>query len=254
LPTALGFAQQQVHRLSALRRPSGKRRAQTAELDDEDVEPPVPPGLGELSASLESAAEFLRIDRDLLHVAAKASQPLGDSGFDRDAVRAWVGKLAAKDKDELITNLIVDSDNAQVTELLQRFLKQRAAGGAGPAVTGRTVGQLLRAAEAYAEERKRIGAAKGAKEKARREREAAISREKHLDSLTGRESKLWAEVDALIATKQPKSYDQAVKILIDLRDLDARGKVGVFRMRLEALRHAHARKPTFIERLRKAGL
>ena len=229
-------------------------RAQAAELDDDDVEPPVPPGLGELSASLESLAEFLRIDGDLLHVAAKASQPLGDTGVDRDAVRAWVGKLEAKDKDELLANLIVDSDHAQFTELRLRFLKERAAGGTGPAATGRTVGQLLKAAKAYAAKRQRTEAEKRAKEKARREREAAIAREKHLDSLVGREAKLWAEVDTLVASKQPKSYDQAVKLLVDLRDLEARGKGNDFRMRIEALRQAQTRKPSFIERLRKAGL
>jgi hypothetical protein len=229
-------------------------RAQSGELDDENVEPPVPSGLGKLSASLESLAEFLRIDGDLLHVAAEASPSREDSALNRDEIRAWVGKLASKEKDALIASLIVDSDHALVTELLQRFLKERAAGGADPATTGRTVGQLLRAAEEYTEKRKRIEAEKRAKEKASRGREAAIAREKHLDSIIGREPKLWAEVDTLIATKQPKSYDQALKLLVDLQDLDARGKGGDFRQRMEALRHAHARKPSFIERLRKAGL
>lgn len=229
-------------------------RAQAGELDDEDLEPPVPPGLGQLSASLESLAEFLRIDGDLLHVAAEDSPPLAGVGIDRDEVRTWSGTLATKEKDELITNLVVDADHAQVAELLQRFLKQRAAGDGDSATTRRTVGQLLPAAEAYATERKRIEAEKRAKAKARREREAAIAREKHLDSLVGRETKLWAEIDGLVATKQPKSYDQAVKLLVDLLDLDARGKGGDFRLRIEALRQAQARKPSFIERLRKAGL
>ena len=35
--------------------------------------------------------------------------------------------------------------------------------------------------------------------KARREREAAIAREKHLDSLIGKEAKLWAKVESLAA-------------------------------------------------------
>jgi len=117
-------------------------RAQSGELDDEDVEPPVPTGLGKLSASLESLAEFLRIDGDLLHVAAEASPSREDSALNRDEIRAWVGKLASKEKDTLIASLIVDSDHALITELLQRFLKERAAGGADPAKTGRTVGQL----------------------------------------------------------------------------------------------------------------
>ena len=76
-------------------------RAQTGELDDDDTEPPVPPGLGQLSASLVSLTEFLRIDGDLLHVAAEASPPIGDTGLDRDKVR--VGSASSvKEKDELI--------------------------------------------------------------------------------------------------------------------------------------------------------
>jgi hypothetical protein len=62
------------------------------------------------------------------------------------------------------------------------------------------------------------------------------------------------DVDALVATKQPKSYDQAVAVLVDLRDLAARGRAGNFGIRIEALREAQARKPSFIGRLTKAGL
>ncbi len=52
-----------------------------------------------------------------------------------------------------------------------------------------------------------------AAEKARREREQAEKRKKHLGSLAGRESSLWAKVDELIATKLPKRYDEAVSLL-----------------------------------------
>lgn len=93
-----------------------------------------------------------------------------------------------------------------------------------------------------------------AREKARREVEATIARERHLDSLVGHEAELWSEVDGLIATKQPKSYDLAVKFLVDLRDLASRGQGGDFDLRIEALHQAQSRKPSFIERLRKAGL
>jgi hypothetical protein len=229
-------------------------RAQSGELDHHETEPPLPPGLDQLSASLESLAEFLRIDGDLLHVAAETSPPISDAGIDRDEVRAWVGKLGTKEKDEIITSLMVDADHAQVVELLQRFLKKRSAANGGLATTGRTVGQLLQAADAHATQRERIDAEKRAKEKARCEREAAIAREKHLDSLFGREKKLWAEVDNLVASKQPKNYDQAVKLLVDLRDLAARGKGGDFGLRIEALRQTHARKPSFMKRLKKSRL
>src|SRR5262249_343388 len=49
---------------------------QGRELDDDEVEPAVPPGLGELSGPLRSLADFLRLDQDLLAVAAEASRPV----------------------------------------------------------------------------------------------------------------------------------------------------------------------------------
>jgi hypothetical protein len=229
-------------------------RVQAGEIDDTEPEPPVPPGLGQLSASLDSLAEFLRIDDDLLHIAATASPPLSDFALDRDEFLAWVGALASAEKDELITRLVVESDQAAVAELLQRFLRQRGAAGTGPVTTSRTVGQLRAAAEAHAKQRKRIVAEQRAEEKTRREREAATAREKHLDGLVGREAKLWAEIDTLVATTQAAGYDQALQHLLDLRDLDARGRGGDFRLRIASLRQAHARKLSFIKRLDKAGL
>jgi hypothetical protein len=46
-----------------------------------------------------------------------------------------------------------------------------------------------------------------------------------------------------------------VNVLTDLRDLAARSNsTDEFRTRIDALPVAHARKPSFIERLNKAGL
>ncbi|GAA3676678.1 hypothetical protein GCM10022267_74460 [Lentzea roselyniae] len=44
------------------------------ELDMDEVEPPVPPGLDSLSASLEAIVEFLRMDQVLLDVAARGDE------------------------------------------------------------------------------------------------------------------------------------------------------------------------------------
>ena len=230
--------------------------AQNGELDDEDVEPPVPSGLGQLSASLESLAEFLRIGGDLLHVAAEASASLENSGPKREEIKTWVAKLPSSEKDDVLASLIVDGEQGLITELLHRFIKERdcSEGRLDAPAAHRTVGELLLSAEKYADERRRIEAEKRAKEKARREREAAIARAKYLDEIAGHDPKLWAEVDTLIAAKQPKSYDQAVRLLVDLRDLAARANGGDFRLRLDAIRQTHTRKPALIERLKKAGL
>jgi uncharacterized Zn finger protein len=92
-----------------------------------------------------------------------------------------------------------------------------------------------------------------AKEKTRRVREAAAARAKHLDKLAGTEPALWKRVDELVATKQPKRYDEAVDLLTDLRDLAARKDGADFRCQLEVLRAENARKRTLIERLHRAG-
>jgi uncharacterized Zn finger protein len=117
------------------------------------------------------------------------------------------------------------------------------------------VGELLEAAEVRAKERKQAEARKQADAEASRRRQAAIARGKHLDQLVSQQSKLWTKIDNLIATKQPNRYDQAVNLLIDLRDLAEReGNDRQFRKKIEAIRDVHARKPSLMKRLSKAGL
>lgn len=230
---------------------------QNHELDDEDPEPPVPPGLGQLSASLTGFAEFLRVDDDLLHVAAEASHTMSDARLSPDEVRAWVAGLPASEKDGVLTRLIVEEDVTLVTELRRRVRKHSDRAGANPepSAARRTVGELLQAAEARAEERRQAEARKRKEEAERREREAAIARAKYLDGLAARQPQLWARVEKLIAETKPKTYEEAIRLLIDLRDLAQReGTDRQFRMRLDAIHVDHARKPAFIERLRKAGL
>lgn len=231
--------------------------AQTGELDDEHLEPSVPRGLKELTASLASLAEFMRIDPDLLQVAAQASQPLEDAKPKHGEIRAWIAGLPGGEKDDLLARLVAGNDVCLAPELHRRFIRERHMGGrqGSEILERRPVAELLRAAEEHAEERRRIAARKAAEAKVRREREAAIARAKYLDEIAGREPKLWDEVASLIAVRQPKSYDQAAKLLVDLRDLAARdGKASEFDARINAFRAAHARKPTLIKRLQKAGL
>lgn len=92
-------------------------------LDDEELEPPVPPGLDRLSASLSTLAEFLRLDEDLLAVAAAASaEPLPAPTAD-DLAR-WIAQLPAAEKDSLLLRLAADGEARVRTELLGRFDRQ----------------------------------------------------------------------------------------------------------------------------------
>lgn len=46
------------------------------DIDSDDIEPPLPPGLADLAGSLQSLAAFLHVDDDLLSVAAQVSPSL----------------------------------------------------------------------------------------------------------------------------------------------------------------------------------
>jgi hypothetical protein len=231
--------------------------AQNGEFDDEDEEPSVPPGLGKLSASLESLVDFLRIDPDLLEIAAQASRPLAQKSPKAEEIREWIGKLSSGEKDDLLTRFIAGEEPTLAMELLHRFIEggDKSSGEEAKGVKGRTVAELLQASEDLTKKRRELAAKKAAEEKARRAQEAEVARAKHLDGLAGKEPELWNQIESLIATKQPKSYDSVVELLVDLRDLAARqGKTKEFTTRFELLRELHTRKPGLIERLRKAGL
>lgn len=226
---------------------------QTRTLNEAETEPPVPDGLGDLTAPLVAFTEFLRIDRDLIMAAASRSTEAKTSAVDQEVER-WIAALPDAEKTGWLVRLAVRREAHLGSELLRRFRESRnipQRKGEAP----RTVGDLLAAAEQLAEERRQKEAKRAAAELARREREAAEARERYLDSLAKREPGAWSEVDALVATKHPARYDEAVKRLRDLRDLGLRdGRAAEIEARLLQLAEEHARKPSFIERLNKAGL
>jgi hypothetical protein len=219
-------------------------------------EPPVPPGLGELSASLDSLIEFLHIDRDLVAVAAERSAPLAEITPDAVEIAAWLAAQPAGLKDEWLARVVMGADPALPAELLNRYLKEstRQATPVAELNSPRTPGDLLHLAEARSHKRAQIAAEKAAREKARGASEAAAARAKHLDSLAGREPQLWLKIADLVATRLPKEYDEAVRLLLDLRDLAPRDDPSAFQSQLDGLRTAHARKPSLIARLKDAGL
>jgi hypothetical protein len=73
--------------------------AQCEEFAEEELEPPVPAGLGEQSAPLHSLIEFLGIDEDIVEVAALTSAPLNAGSIqERKRTRCLDSKPAGKGK------------------------------------------------------------------------------------------------------------------------------------------------------------
>jgi hypothetical protein len=108
---------------------------QSDEVDDEETEPPVPAGLGNLSAGLQAIVDFFEIDEDLIAVAAASSPALKESA----GLAEWVAARPAQEKDELLTRTAA-GEGAQVQALLLR--RFRAAGGSPSAAPGRPAAEL----------------------------------------------------------------------------------------------------------------
>jgi len=228
---------------------------QCRELDEDDLEPPLPRGLGHLSGALECLADFLGMDFDLIAAAAELSVneqlPVPSGNW----IDEWVRGLPTTEKDAIVRRLVGGDDLHLGVEIRRRAIL--AIGGKGQADERppRTVGELLMRAETIAAERKKKEAEKRAREKAERERKESEARRKWLKSLAGKENHLWSNIEKLIATKQPRRYDEAVSTLQDLRDLaQLKGRIAEFKSRINALQQAHSATGTLIERFCKAGL
>lgn len=224
------------------------------EFSGEALEPPVPAGLGELSAPLHSLMEFLGIDEDLVEVAASASAPLS-AGPSRKELAEWIQNLSEEEKNDLLVTAALQSGERWKIEFLRRFHQQTAprTSHAHATLQPRTVHDLLTAAQARAEERIRQLEANRAAEAARQKAKAEADRARYLDQLEKSEGEIWNRITAHIQKRQPNEYDRAVSLLIDLRDLAVRKqRVSEFQTALEELRQAQAAKQSFLRRLVKA--
>jgi hypothetical protein len=113
--------------------------------EENDLEPPVPAGLGALTAPQRALADFLRLNTDLLTIAAQASPPpLAETKDDPRKLAKWIRDLPAGDKDTLLYR-VAQGHGAQIQMELQRRFR----GDLGPTSGSRprrTVAELLDAA------------------------------------------------------------------------------------------------------------
>ncbi|HET6250771.1 MAG TPA: hypothetical protein VFE47_23985 [Tepidisphaeraceae bacterium] len=221
--------------------------------DDGKLEPPVPAGMKNLTDSQAELAEFLRVDSDVLGVAAATSADRQPPGREGD-FNAWLVARPAAQKDEALIALAANADPLLPARLYRQFQAQQATPPEAKA-SRRTVGQLREQAEQVTIKREAREAALAAKKRAKREAEEARQREAHLDQLAKRGDLPWKDIENLVQTKQPANYEAAVKLLKDLRDISLReGSTSQFALRVHSLIDRHVRKSTFHKRVLKANV
>jgi hypothetical protein len=215
--------------------------AELQDADDAELEPPVPPGLGEPSPPLASFVELFGLDAHLLQAAAEASpQRQPAPGIQPEEA---IGRLAPVERDAFLIRLA--RGEAHLSLALNRRL-QELAGAPQPAVAAprRTWGELRATADRLQREAKRRAA-----------EAAEAKRIAELRAFAPREAEAWRDVLALIEEKKPASYDKAVALLVQLRDLaDYQGRGTDFRMQVTNLQERYANRPALRDRLQRARL
>ena len=222
---------------------------QSGEIDDEDTEPPVPAGLGNLSASLQAIVDFFEIDQDLIAVAAESSPSIEEPR----GLAEFLASVEAEEKDALLAR-VAAGEGAQVQALLLRRFRSVSSvtSAAGPA---RTAAELWEAVTDIKDAVARALEEHRRKEEVRKAATQAAAYAKRLDQLAAREEEAWAKVAEWIETKRPHDYDLAVSLLRDLQALaDRQENSAAFRKRFGELRVQHQRKPSLLDRFDQAGM
>ncbi len=212
------------------------------------VEEPLP-GIGPLSAPLESLAEFFEVDRDLLRAAAESSTGTDMESSLADASRKAIESIPNKEKAALLLRLF-NGDPHVAAEVRMRVRNVWATAAGQSNGKRRTVGELRRRGLAVREERRAQAARRREAERLRKAQEAERARRVRLDGLKRRGTRVWGDVEREIEYRNASSYDRAVALLVDLRSLaQETGKTDEFARRLESIRRRHDRKRAFIDRL-----
>jgi hypothetical protein len=217
---------------------------------DDDAVPPVPAGMGKLSAAQQALADFFGVHDELLEVAAAGSPPPTPPAD----LAKLLAKTASSQRDQWLRDLVTGDDPLALARIRQQLLANTSA--ARPAESGRTVGELREAWGELDARRRREKAAVAAAAKRKRDAAAAAERERYLSDLAGRVAGAWKDVDLMIDQRNSKSYDQAALLLSDLKAVADRpgGDPSEFQNQLAKRLANNTRRPNFIAAVRKMGL
>lgn len=213
------------------------------DVDEDTLEPPVPPGLNQVSGALKTFISFLGIDEAMLVVATQKSEDRKDEPLQ---LEKWVEKLPIKEQHEFLRRLSLGESGLSI--LLNRRLHELANktpfSGESVDLGQRTIGELTQAAEDW---RKRKREDKRLKEE--------LARKRQLEEFAVKENEVWQQVQALIEEKKPKSYDSALALLKELRELaEYRGKLEEFKEKIAEIQQTYSNRPALRDLILQAKL
>jgi hypothetical protein len=213
------------------------------EEEDEDIiEPPVPPNLGNLSPALHCFVDLFGLDEDLICAAAENSPVVVEEA---EPIEAWIAALSEAERNDFLVRL-ARGESHIASQLVQRLRQANQ--------TDRTLLPSEQPRRSLAD----LMTSALTQEKHRKTREQQISRQARvaqLEALAPKEAAMWLEVARLIELKQSMAYDQAIEYLVDLRDLaEQNGTLSDFMARVRKIRDDYSNRTELMSRLQQSWL
>jgi hypothetical protein len=211
------------------------------EKPEDMIEPPVPANLKKLSPALRAFVELFEIDTDLITAAAIESPMLQAQ---TEPVADWIAALSESERKDYLLR-IAQGDIKGGVELMHHLRQKFGKPGTNKLKSpGRTLAELIKIADEQYIQRE-----------TKAQQAAATARRKYLEQIAPKADEIWQEVYKLIELKQAKSYEEAVKHLVDLKDLAInQDKLSEFSIRLTDLKRQYKSRSSLMNRLHTAEL
>ena len=197
-------------------------------VDLESIEPKVPCNLKSLNAALLDFVEVFEIDKDTIDVASLKSTSGPSDNI--DGYFNYIDRLSDKEKDGFLERLLKNEPllNIKLKNRLKDFVNEVKE---TDVEKRRTVGQILDSI-AEIKEKKKIEADNKREEK----------RLAKLKKIEQQEVVLWDTIEILIKEKKTKSYEEAIKLLQDLKELSIHKKQFIdFCNKIETIKQKYSR-------------
>ena len=216
------------------------------EYDDEEEEeedrvgivPPVPPAFATLTETQQALAELFQLPQELLVAAAEHSCAIQLSTHD-DFV-AWVELLPEGRRKDYLVRLA--RNESGLSRLLVKELRKL---GQGETRVTPPEGERVTYVTLLAESK--AIKVRLAHERREQERQARLC---HLQEVQDHQEDYWRQADQAAARGSGTGYDEAVRLLIELRDAaDQFKETQQFQEHFRAWVRPHMRRPAFIKRL-----
>lgn len=206
------------------------------EFEGEEMEPPPPPGLDNLTPPLRAFCDLFQLDKTFLQVANAGSAPATDQK--KQNWETAIARMSPADQQAWLQRLVAGEPNLDI--LLRRHLQDsHPTASRRPKQGQRTVQQLREQIESIKQRQR---------QKARAAAEARRLQE--LESLAAREESTWSLVTMSIEQGNGPAYDEAVGLLVKLHDLARhQGTEADYRRRVQNLRAKYSRRYALMRRM-----